>query len=145
MLRPNAARYVSAANEEAPNVQFGNPLSLGGFSSRSILGDEDDFFGLRDDTAAAAYLLRDMVESRDLIPGQSPLENSLSALPFASAGLSSVHNDFYPAHLGPLQYSSGLSLPSVLLCTQQYPFLQESRASNQNTPIGSPQPHGGMH
>lgn len=148
LLQPNTTQFLSATDEETPLAQFTNPLSVGGFSNRYVLGDEDDIFSLRDDTAvagAAAYHTTHTAESRELVSGQAPLEThtpSLSAFPIASATLNHPHNDFHLVNMSSL-YSSTTSLPSVLLYTQPYPFLQESRASNQNTPIGSPQPHGG--
>lgn len=37
----------------------------------------------------------------------------------------------------------GSPLPSLMMLSPGHPFLQEQRASNENTPLGSPQPHGG--
>ncbi|MCO5561471.1 hypothetical protein L7F22_015092 [Adiantum nelumboides] len=132
------------SNEEVPRAQFGNLLPPGCFSGRYVVGNESDIFSLRD--ATEAYLPSAVIEPRELIPAQCPKASTsaFTALPLETTGLDAMQSHFYPTHLGSLQYESQSSLPSMLLYSQQYPpFLQESRASNQNTPIGSPQPHGG--
>ncbi|KAI5063346.1 hypothetical protein GOP47_0021893 [Adiantum capillus-veneris] len=146
LLQSGMVRFAS--NEEAPHVHFGNDLPLGGFSSRYVLGNECNLFALRDNAAVAdAYLPSAVVEQRELLQAQcsqGASTPSFTALPSETTGLYPSQSHYYPTHLGPLQYETRSTLPSMLLYSQHYPpFLQESRASNQNTPIGSPQPHGG--
>eukprot|EP00250_Pteridium_aquilinum_P008475 c17979_g1_i1 orf=90-1052(-) len=146
LLHPNAVPFISGASGGAPNMQFGNSFLLGGITSGYVLGDEGDILGFRDNTAAAGYLPSDIMESREHLSGRSPVEtptSSLTAAHISNAYLSPIQGGFHSTQYGHMDYSTGAVLPSVMMYSQQHPFLQESRASNQNTPIGSPQPHGG--
>lgn len=145
LLHSNAVPFISTTSEGALSMQF-NPILLGGIPSGYVLGDESDILGVRDDTAAAAYLNADIMEPREPLSGRSPVEtptSSLTAVPISSGNLNPVQAGLYSANLGPMHFHTRTALPSVMMYTQHHPFLQESRASNQNTPIGSPQPHGG--
>jgi hypothetical protein len=41
------------------------------------------------------------------------------------------------------QFGQQVPLPSLMMISPGHPFLQEQRASNENTPLGSPRIHDG--
>eukprot|EP00249_Psilotum_nudum_P007551 c20649_g2_i1 orf=930-1850(+) len=121
----------SASSEGAPNVQVANPFLMAGIPSGFLPGDGRDPFVLRDESAAA-FLTADAIDHRDLVTGiRSPIGTPTSSF---------VVN---PLQQGNMRYTTSIALPSIMMLPQQNPFFQESKASNQNTPIGSPQPYGG--
>lgn len=149
LLQPTAVPYISGTSGAVPNMQFGSSILLGGIGSGGyVLGEEGDLMGFRDNLPSAGYLPADVMESRELLSGRSLVEtptSSLSAAPISNMYLSSpLHGGLHSTQFGHMDYNTGSVLPSVMMMYgQPHPFLQESRASNQNTPIGSPQPHVG--
>jgi hypothetical protein len=137
-------------------MQFGSSIFLGGGSiphSYVLNDDGEALLGLGEDHNAppqvTSYFPGDLIESRDALPVRSPVEtpsSSFSGVPVANTSASPLPSSFYCAQqLSAMVYSNnntrnGLSSPSMVYNTQQqHPFLLEARASNQNTPIGSPQ------
>ncbi|MCO5583565.1 hypothetical protein L7F22_037476 [Adiantum nelumboides] len=75
--------------------------------------------------AAAAYAARGQGQQQLLLDHQEQERPSI----FGSARLANMRNPSFP--------------PLMMLPQQQvHPFMQEARASNHNTPLGSPQHHG---
>ena len=151
LLSPCPSPLVSA---RGTNNQFANSIFLGGsIPCGYMLNDEGDVLGLREDhnTLANSYFPGDMIESREMLPGQSPVEtptSSLSGAPIPNTGVGPLQSSFYCAQqLGVMANNNnntrnGFSANMIYNTQQHHPFLQEARASNQNTPIGSPQAMG---
>ncbi|KAI5057498.1 hypothetical protein GOP47_0027513 [Adiantum capillus-veneris] len=80
--------------------------------------------------AAAAFAARGQGQHQQLLLEQQQQEQERVASIFGSARLGNVaRNPSFP--------------PLMMLSQQQvHPFMQEARASNHNTPLGSPQHHG---
>lgn len=146
LLHPGVAQFMSGASGGTPNMQFGSAISIlgGGY----VLGDEGDVMGIREGSTTAGvsgYLPQDIMESRELL-ARSLVETPTSSLTAAMAPnpySSSMFGQLHSTQFGHVDYNTGAAMPSAMMYGQHHPFLQESRASNQNTPIGSPQPHGG--
>ncbi|KAH7438245.1 hypothetical protein KP509_04G007100 [Ceratopteris richardii] len=147
ILHPSLTQFISGVSAGTSNMHFGNPISLLGGSY--VLGDEGDVLGMKENSmiAASEFLPSDIMESRELLSGRNRVETSRSSPTAAMVPnpyLSFIGGRFPSTHIESVDYSTGAVLPSVMMYAhQQHPFLQEARASNQNTPIGSPQPHAG--
>ncbi|KAJ7513904.1 hypothetical protein O6H91_23G044200 [Diphasiastrum complanatum] len=133
LMQPNStisSPFTSPASSEgAPNGQILNPfvsiLPSGFFTCEPQPdGQELDVSGWRDDPSFA-YFSADTSEARDFSSRSNP--NHL----LISNASQQTQSMFRPRNV-----------PSLVMLSQQYPFLQEQRASNQNTPLGSPQSHG---
>lgn len=122
--------FTSGSIEGAQSVQFTNRLLVGGIPSGYPPGDGGDLLRIREETAAT-ILSANMMEHREL--------GNLAS----TALLNPAETGFYPPQLEHMRYHTRATFPSVMMFSPQASFLQESRASNQNTPIGSPQPHDG--
>lgn len=89
-----------------------------------------EFMTSRDTLEAREFMTsRDTLESRELLMGRNNIIPTSNILNYAN--------------LSGVRYGMRSTLPSIVMLSNQHPFLQEARASNQNTPIGSPQRHGG--
>ncbi|KAJ7528894.1 hypothetical protein O6H91_15G024500 [Diphasiastrum complanatum] len=141
LLRTNSnmsSPFTSPASSEgAPSVRTANTYA-GSFPSAYLpcnqvpfdLRDRDAF-GMKEDLSSF-YLTGDGIDQREM--------NRMN-------NLGTVSNLIYSAtQQAQLRYAQG-EIPAMMMMqlSQQQPILQESRASNQNTPLGSPQrPHGGI-
>ncbi|KAJ7558699.1 hypothetical protein O6H91_04G052000 [Diphasiastrum complanatum] len=126
--------FASPASSEGgvPMTKTANPFLAGipsGFqpcTQASLDFGDGDAFGIRSDDFISFYANNDTFDSRDL--GASNLDSMPNLL----------YNNI--PQQGQARRGS-LQIPPLMIVSQQYPFWQESRASNENTPIGSPQPH----
>ncbi|KAH7280958.1 hypothetical protein KP509_36G022200 [Ceratopteris richardii] len=144
LMQPNSSHL--GINEENLHLQFENPVTPGDVPGHYMLANESSILGMQGDIVTSdMYIPTSILHSKELMSVHCPLEAAapnFSALAFDTTGLDTTHSNIYPTELYPSQSRHKSSLPSVLLYSNQYPmFFQESRASNQNTPIGSPQPH----
>ncbi|XP_057856784.1 uncharacterized protein LOC131066094 [Cryptomeria japonica] len=104
-------------------------------------GRERDLSLMKEDVTTAYFSAdtleaREFMTSRDTIESKEIISNRANVIPNS--------NLFNYANLSGVRYGMRSVLPSVMMLSPQHPFLQEARASNQNTPIGSPQRHGGI-
>ncbi|KAJ7287939.1 hypothetical protein O6H91_05G110000 [Diphasiastrum complanatum] len=139
LMQPNSnmsSPFTSPASSEgAANVQMLNPF-VGNLPSGFLPcgpisdGHDLDVSGLRDDSSFA-YFSADTLEAREVSRNNI---NQLQNLIFNAAQQN--QSMFGPRNIPPL------AIPPLAMLSQQYPFLQEQRASNENTPLGSPQGHG---
>jgi hypothetical protein len=133
-------------------MQFGSSIFLGGGSipHSYVLNDNGEaLLGLGEDHNAppqvTCYFPGDLIESRDALPVRTPVEtpsSSFSGVPVANTSASPLPSSFYCAQqLSGMVYNNNNSMVynTQQQQQQQHPFLLEARASNQNTPIGSPQ------
>ncbi|MCO5551740.1 hypothetical protein L7F22_005244 [Adiantum nelumboides] len=141
-FHPSVTQFMSGASGGTPNMQFGNAMSILG--SGYALGEDGDILGIKESsTTAAGYLPPDIMESRELLSGRSLVDtptSSLTAAPMPNPYSSSMCGRFHPTQFGHVDFNTGAALPSATMYAQHHSFLQELRASNQNTPLGSPQP-----
>ncbi|KAJ7530868.1 hypothetical protein O6H91_06G138200 [Diphasiastrum complanatum] len=118
-----------ASSEGAPSVRTVNTY-VGGFPTgylpcSQVPLDLRDTYGMKEDLSSF-YLTADGMDSREI--------QRLNALGTMS---NLLYNTTQQAQL---RYGHG-EIPAMMMMqlSQQQTFLQESRASNQNTPLGSPQ------
>ncbi|KAI5072606.1 hypothetical protein GOP47_0012712 [Adiantum capillus-veneris] len=144
-FHPNVAQFMSGASGgRSPNLQFRNVMSMLG--SAYALGEDSDVLGIKESSATAAgYLTADIMESRELLSGRSLVDaptSTLTGTPISNPYSSAMCGGLHSTQFGHVDYTNtGAALPSAIMYAQHHSYLQESRASNQNTPMGSPQPH----
>lgn len=100
--------------------------------------------------AAAAYFSADTLDARDFQMHRATLDASqfLNSREFntgrgsntlGNVNTSNMNSLFYnAAQQAPNRFGQRAPLPNLMMLSTGHPFLQEQRASNQNTPLGSP-------
>lgn len=121
-------------------------------------GRDGDSSGIikEENAAAAAYFSADTLDARDFRMQRATLDASqflnsrefhpgrvtagTNALGNAMGGNTSNMNSlfFNAAQQAPNRFGQRAPLPNLMMLSTGHPFLQEQRASNQNTPLGSP-------
>ncbi|KAL2609550.1 hypothetical protein R1flu_028123 [Riccia fluitans] len=158
LMHPNSgclspSPFASPASSEggAPSVRLANPFMGGGAPGGMSTGylncgpvpsdpsgggrDRDSIGGVKDE--AAAYFSADTLEAREYAAAANARNGAMVA--------NHMNNMLFGAHSpshslpGSHRYNPRLSMPSLAMLSS----FQEHRASNNNTPLGSPQRHGG--
>lgn len=124
---------VTTAYFSADTLEARGYLPMGGRKSDLSLMKED---------VTTAYFSADTLEAREFMTSRDTVESK--ELMTNRANVIPNSNLFNYANLSGVRYGMRGVLPSVMMLSPQHPFLQEARASNQNTPIGSPQRQGGI-
>lgn len=107
-----------------------------------------------ENAAAAAYFSADTLDARDFGMQRATLDASqfLNSREFTNTGrvggnslgnslgnTSNMNSLFFnAAQQAPNRFGQRAPLPNLMMLSTGHPFLQEQRASNQNTPLGSP-------
>lgn len=110
-----------------------------------------------ENAAAAAYFSADTLDARDFQMQRASLDASqfLNSREFSNTGRVAGNNNNSNSHLlgntsnmnslffnaaqqAPNRFGQRAPLPNLMMLSTGHPFLQEQRASNQNTPLGSP-------
>lgn len=107
-----------------------------------------------ENAAAAAYFSADTLDARDFQMQRATLDASqfLNSREFNNTGRVNTGNNntllgntsnmnslfFNAAQQAPNRFGQRAPLPNLMMLSTGHPFLQEQRASNQNTPLGSP-------
>ena len=124
-------------------------LSTGFLPSCGGLSDarDGDSSGLikEESAAAAAYFSADTLDAR--CDFQMNASQFLNVREFTTRS-NSLGNQMNPSNMNslffnaaqqaPNRFGQRAPLPNLMMLSTQHPFLQEQRASNQNTPLGSP-------
>ncbi|XP_024391346.1 uncharacterized protein [Physcomitrium patens] len=156
---PFASPASSEGGPPSQRLSQGNPYLAGlsnGFlpSCGQVLSDgrDGDSSGIKEESAAAAaaaYFSADTLDARDFQMQRATLDAShfLNSRDFSGRGsLTNSNNNnmnslfFNAAQQAPNRFGQRAApqLPNLMMLSTGHPFLQEQRASNQNTPLGSP-------
>ncbi|BBN19024.1 protein MpBZR1 [Marchantia polymorpha subsp. ruderalis] len=149
LMHPNSACLSSpfaspASSEGAPSVRLNNPFMGGGMPGGFLScgpvpsdggggGRDRDSGALKDESAA--YFSADTLEAREYAARNGAMANHMNNMLFGGGhspqqALQNSHRFGNPR----------LTMPSLAMLSS---YAQEHRASNNNTPLGSPQRHGG--
>jgi len=127
-------------------------------------GRDRDSSGIKEEYNAAtgAYFSADTLDVREFAQDFHAARSGLDTLDFGRASAPQIDTPDFSVHgasLNPMnslffnassqqipnnnQFGQQVPLPSLMMISPGHPFLQEQRASNENTPLGSPRIHDG--
>lgn len=159
-----------ASSEGAPSVRVTQNPFVQGLSGGFLPSCGQQLDGrvrdLKEDNVAAAYFSADTLDTRDFSMRGGGLDpHEFASRDFGQTQLDQTQNFAGQGTLNSMTHMNNLlfnlqhqqqqqnqvrfgqsiptPLPSLMMLSAGHPFLQEQRASNENTPLGSPQPHGG--
>jgi hypothetical protein len=138
--------FASPASSEGGRLSQGSIPYLAGLSAGFLpscgLSDarDGDSSGIIKEESAAYFsadtldardfqMQSQFLSSREFNPGRAPTVNNTS-------NMNSLF--FNAAQQAPNRFGQRAPLPNLMMLSTGHPFLQEQRASNQNTPLGSP-------
>ncbi|KAH8932052.1 hypothetical protein BDL97_19G053400 [Sphagnum fallax] len=127
-------------------------------------GRDRDSSGIKEEYNAAtgAYFSADTLDAREFAQDFHAARSGLDTLDFGRASAPQIDAPDFSVHGSSLnqmnslffnassqqipnnnQFGQQVPLPSLMMISPGHPFLQEQRASNENTPLGSPRIHDG--